>query len=118
MLDELARVFPEASRLMGLLYGAAAPVFVTHEDGTVHTMWSEEGSRMGCAAGSAAFCIALAPVLRHTQAKHPSTTLRAATDDVVSFTPLPAVGAAADEWEAWFEAYADFLDTLVTAAGN
>jgi hypothetical protein len=100
--------FPEATGVFNLFYGDRAPVFVMDDAGDLATLWSEEGSRQGCAAGTEAFCMGLHQVLLPLQQRYPEYELRAITDDVIPIVPPPLLPTHA-EWQATFVRYAGFL---------
>ena len=91
--------FPEATDVFNLFYGERAPVFVMDDAGDLETLWSEEGSRQGCAAGTEAFCMGLHRVLLPLQQRYPEYELRAITDDVIPIVPPPLLSTHA-EWQA------------------
>lgn len=83
MLDVHAEFFPEAVNLFNFFYGVKAPAFVLGERGQVHLLFSEEGSRQGCAAGTEAFCLPLSLVVHKLQQKYPDFEFRVLTDDII-----------------------------------
>jgi hypothetical protein len=62
MLSKHAEAFPEAVDIFNLFYGCRSPAFLIKQDGSVATIWSQEGSRQGCSASCETFCVAVSPI--------------------------------------------------------
>ena len=75
MLGAASRLFPEGTSLLNLLYGVDAPVYLLDSDSNLTTLWSEEGPRQGCAAGTFLFCLGVAPLVSRMQEFTPTSFL-------------------------------------------
>ena len=111
MLDAHARAFPEAVELVNFFYGSRAPAFLVGPKGEVNLIFSEEGSRQGCAAGTEAFCLALNVVVQKLKEKYPEFEMRVLTDDLIPIVPPPQENSD-HAWSLVFARYADFLQDL------
>ncbi len=105
MLDTHCALFPESTDVFNFFYGVDSPAFLLDEKLERTIIWSEEGSRQGCAAGTEAFCLGINPVLMKLQVKYPDFEFRAITDDIVPIAPPPASG----DWQALYVRYANCL---------
>ena len=111
MLDAHAVVFPEAVSVFNLLYGVDAPVVLLDEELKETVIWSEEGPRQGCAAGTYLFCAGIAPLISKLQERYADFTFLVLTDDVNVLIRPPVTGLASD-WQRLYTRYAALLQDL------
>ena len=69
--------------MFNFFYGIDSPVYLLDDENELTVLYSEQGSRQGCAAGTEAFCLGLHPVLHTLQERYSDFDFRAVTDDVV-----------------------------------
>ena len=108
MLDTHASVFPEAVDVFNLFYGCKAPAFATNANKDIVQIWSDEGSRQGCAAGCETFCVGISPVPKNLQTKFPEFEIKLVVDDIVPIIPPPA-SKRFEDWQLTYVRYASFL---------
>jgi hypothetical protein len=113
MLDTHASLFPEAVNIFNFLYGTKSPAFLIKPDDKVLTIWSQQGSRQGCSAGSETFCLGIHPIIKRLNELYPDITFRVIVDDIVPIFPGPATDSD-DDWQLAYVTYANFLDDLRT----
>ena len=82
MLDNHAAVYPEATGIFNFLYGVDAPVFLIDDKERITVVWSSEGPRQGCAAGTHLFGTGVIPLLNKLQSNYPEFVLLVLTDDI------------------------------------
>ena len=111
MLDAHARVFPEAVSIFNLLYGVDAPVVLLDDEMKETVVWSEEGPRQGCAAGTYLFCAGIAPLVNKLQECYPEFVFLVLTDDI-NVLIRPPTSDVASEWQRLYTRYACFLQDL------
>lgn len=90
MLESHALAFPEAVKVFNFFYGVDAPVYLLDKDRSPTRIWSSEGPRQGCAAGTYLFCTGIVSLLSKLQSLYPEFSLLALTDDINALLPLPA----------------------------
>jgi hypothetical protein len=111
MLDAHAAVFPEAVSVFNLLYGVDTPVVLLGDDLKETILWSQEGPRQGCAAGTYLFCAGIAPLIKKLQVRYSDFLFLVLTDDINVLIRPPTSGLAAD-WQQLYARYAAFLEDL------
>jgi hypothetical protein len=111
MLEANAALFPEATSVMNFFYGTDAPVFLLDPELNATVIWSSEGPRQGCAAGTFLFCNGIVSVLSKLQVLYPEFSLLALTDDINALLPPPAHDTPHD-WQGLYKRYASFLRDL------
>ena len=111
MLDAHAAIFPEGVSVFNLLYGVDAPAVLLDKDLNETIVWSEEGPRQGCAAGTYLFCAGIAPLVGKLQARYPDFIFRVLTDDINILIRPPETGLASD-WQLLYRRYAALLADL------
>jgi hypothetical protein len=97
--------------VFNLFYGVDAPVIMLDENLKETIIWSEEGPRQGCAAGTYLFCAGIAPLVSKLQLRYPEFLFRVLTDDINVLIRPPESGLAAD-WQNLYRSYASFLEEL------
>ena len=108
MLEAHAVVFPEGVSVFNLLYGCDAPVIMLDEELKETVIWSEEGPRQGCSAGTYLFCAGIAPLVSTLQSRYPDFNFIVLTDDINILVRPPESGLASD-WQRVYERYATLL---------
>ena len=83
MMDELAATFPQLLDFFWQFYGQPAQLWYRLNDGTVHTIWSQEATQQGDAGSPLLFCLTLQPVLRRLKEKFPDCLVGAFMDDLI-----------------------------------
>jgi hypothetical protein len=111
MLEAHAAIFPEAVSVINLLYGVDAPVLMLDEQLNESIVWSEEGPRQGCSAGTYLFCAGLSPLVQNLRLLYPDFEFLVLTDDINVLIRPPASGSAAD-WQHLYARYASLLQDL------
>lgn len=89
LLDAHSLFFPQSTKIFNAIYGVDAPVFLTSKDQGVSTLWSQQGSRQGCALGTESFCFAMDGPVRKMHRKYPEFIFKVLTDDIVVLCPPP-----------------------------
>jgi hypothetical protein len=108
MLDAHAQIFPEAVSVFNLMYGVDAPVFLLDDELRETIIWSEEGPRQGCSAGTYLFCAGSAPLVKTLQLRYPEFEFLVLTDDINILVRPPESGLDAD-WQRLYVRYAALL---------
>ena len=105
------KIWPEATKLIGALYGIKSLIIYIYQDDDGNTCAgikvSEEGTRMGCTLAQKIYNMSSAPGYSTLDIEFPEIILRAMTDDLISF--IPDQGSR----EAWIKLYdrkAQFLE--------
>lgn len=111
MLNSHAEAFPEAVSVFNFMYGVDAPVFMLDEHLNIDIVWSSEGPRQGCAAGTYLFCTGIVSLVSQLQALYPDFTLLVLTDDINALLPPPDTDTP-DNWQKLYVRYAAFLADL------
>ncbi len=57
------------------------------QDSSIDTLWSEQGARQGCAAGTESFCLAIDGPVRRVHANYPELIFKVLTDDITVLCP-------------------------------
>jgi len=76
-------------------------------------IWSEEGPRQGCSAGTFLFCAGIAPMVSKLQARYPEFSFLVLTDDINILIRPPQTNAD-DEWQRLYRRYGELLIDLET----
>jgi hypothetical protein len=117
MLDAHAQAFPEAVQVFNFFYGVDAPGFLINDDKNVASVWSTEGPRQGCSAGTYLFCTGVVSLLSKLQSLFPEFSLLALTDDINALVPPPEQDTP-EEWQKRYKRYAEFLAALKDLSKN
>jgi hypothetical protein len=99
MRTQQDKVLPEATKSLNFFYGDRSIVLYSHKDemgvDRIAVIFSEEGPRMGCTAGSFLFGIAIQPVYEALRVEFPNVILVAHTDDLLKAVLPPGDG---EDW--------------------
>ena len=74
-------------------------------------IWSQEGPRQGCSAGTYLFCAGSAPLVSKLQLLYPEFSFLVLTDDINILVRPPTTGSVSG-WQRLYERYAAFLADL------
>ena len=113
MLDSNAQLFPESTNVVNFFYGVDAPVYLLDDELDVTTVWSSEGPRQGCSAGTYLFCAGITPVVTRLKTLYPDFTFLVLTDDINILLPPPQHDSF-EEWQKLYRRYAALLADLKT----
>jgi hypothetical protein len=111
MLNAIAENFPEATSIFNFFYGVDAPVFLLDGSSNPTLIWSTEGPRQGCAAGTFLFCTGVVSLVSRLQLLYPEFSILALTDDINVLFPPPASDTPL-AWQHLYRRYASFLSDL------
>jgi hypothetical protein len=84
---------------------------LTNEDYDADIIWSAQGPRQGCAAGTYLFCTGIAALISELEKRYPEFRIRALTDDINVLVPPPA-DETEEEWQRLYQRYGSFLRDL------
>lgn len=111
LIDAHHHFFPQCTKLFNFLYGVDAPILLEKQDGEIETLWSRQGARQGCTAGTEAFCFAVDGPVRRVHHKYPEFVFKVLTDDIITLCPPPESDTE-DAWREVFVRYASMLKDL------
>jgi len=77
----------------------------------IATLWSQQGSRQGCAAGTESFCYVIDGPVREMHRRFPNFIFKVLTDDIVVMCPPPERNTA-QHWKEVLEEYESMLQQL------
>ncbi len=92
MLDAVEKRCPALTGMFNKYYALSSMCFYTTDDGIIHIVWSEQGSRMGCTFGSFGFDITVQDIFEAVGDRHPQLLSKALTDDYNLAIPKPENG--------------------------
>jgi hypothetical protein len=111
MLEAHSVIFPEGVSVFNLFYGVDAPVFLFDDSLKETVIWSEEGPRQGCSAGTYLFCAGGAPLVKELQRRYPEFHFLVLTDDI-NILVRPPEGGLASDWQLLYKRYAALLSDI------